>query len=338
MSATETKPMAVVDIHIHYSPRALIEQSLAALTSPDAKLTRYTDGIPSYTIHGQLHDLDRHLAMMDHAGLDHAVISSAEGMPGNLETSRLVNDDLHAVVPRYKGRIIGMAHTGPLAGKAGLEELDRAWNALGLKGVAIASTLGGKGLDDEALFPFYEKVQAAGQFIFVHPTLACGTLGTQGFGAYDLFRTVGREFELVTAVLRLVCGGVLDQFPRLNIVMSHFGGGISTLVGRIRDYQDKEFWGLAEDPIHGKRPKRDFDYYLRERPYFDTGGHFGEMTAVKAALLNIPPSRLLFGTDYPQEIRAQDQVKAFIESLRTLDLPQAEIDAILGGNARTLLK
>jgi len=330
--------MAVIDIHIHYSPRSLIEPTLASLPSPDAKLTRYTDGIPSYTLHGQLHDLDRHLAMMDHAGMDLAVISSAEGMPGDLPRSRVVNDDLHALVPRYKGRIIGMAHTGPLAGKAGLEELDRAWTDLGLRGVAIASTLGGKGLDDEALYPFYEKVQAAGQFIFVHPTLACGTLGTQGFGAYDLFRTVGREFELVTAVLRLCCGGVLDRFPMLNIVMSHFGGGISTLVGRIRDYQDKEFWGLAADPIHGRRPKRDFDYYLHERLYFDTGGHFGEMTAVRAALLNIPPSRLLFGTDYPQEIRAPEDVKAFVDNLKALDLPPAEIDAILGGNARRLLK
>jgi len=329
--------MSVVDIHIHYSPRALIAQNLAALPSPDAKLTRYTDGIPSYTIHNQLHDLDRHLAMMDHAGMDRAVISSAEGMPGNLERSRLVNDDLHAVLPRYRGRMIGMAHTGPLAGKAGLDELDRAWHALGLRGVAIASTLGGKGLDDGALDPFYEKVQAAGQFVFVHPTLACGTLGTQGFGAYDLFRTVGREFELVTAVLRLVCGGVLDRFPTLRVVMSHFGGGISALVGRIRDYQDKAFWGLAEDPIHGKRPRRDFDHYLRERLYFDTGGHFGEMTAVRAALLNIPPGRLLFGTDYPQEIRAQEDVKAFIAGLRALDLSQAEIDAILGGNAEKLL-
>ena len=329
--------MAVIDIHIHYSSRSLIEPTLASLPSPDAKLTRYTDGIPSYTLHGQLHDLDRHLAMMDHAGMDLAVISSAEGMPGDLPRSRVVNDDLHALVPRYKGRIIGMAHTGPLAGKAGLEELDRAWTELGLRGVAIASTLGGKGLDDEALYPFYEKVQAAGQFIFVHPTLACGTLGTQGFGAYDLFRTVGREFELVTAVLRLCCGGVLDRFPTLNIVMSHFGGGISTLVGRIRDYQDKAFWGLTEDPIHGRRPKRDFDYYLHERLYFDTGGHFGEMTAVRAALLNIPPSRLLFGTDYPQEIRAPEDVKAFVDNLKALDLPPAEIDAILGGNARALL-
>lgn len=311
-------------------------QNLAQLKTPDAKFTRYADGIPMYTVHNQLHDLDRHLAMMDYAGMDVAVISSAEGMPGNLERSRIVNDELAREVTRFNGRIVGMGHTAPLESKAGLEELDRCWNELGLRGVAIASTLSGKGLDDEGLFPFYEHCQAAGQFIFVHPTLACGTLGSAGFQAYDLFRTVGREFELVTAVMRLVCGGVLDQFPKLNVIMSHFGGGITSLVGRIRDYQDKEFWGLADDPIHGKKPKHNFDSYL-SRLYFDTGGHFGEMTAVKAALLNIPASNILFGTDYPQEIRGQDKVKAFIENMKALHLPQADIEAMLGDTAARLV-
>ena len=329
-------PNRVIDIHIHYSPRRLIEHQLAELKSPDDKATRYADGIPTYTVHNQLHDLDRHLAMMDHAGMDVAVISSAEGMTGDLERCRVVNDELHRAMQRFTGRIVGMAHTGTLAGKAGLDELDRAWKGLGLRGLAIASTLGGEGLDNAQLFPIYEKVQAAGSFIFVHPTLACGTLGPQGFGAYDLFRTVGREFELVTAVMRLVCGGVLDEFPRLTIVMSHFGGGLTSLVGRIRDYQDKAFWGLTGDAVHGKRPKHEFDHYL-SRLYFDTGGHFGEMTAVRAALLNIPPGNLLFGTDYPQEIRDREQVKTFIDNLRRLDLPPAQIDAILGGTAARLV-
>jgi predicted TIM-barrel fold metal-dependent hydrolase len=328
--------MRVIDVHIHWSPKSLMADNLAQLTSPDAKLTRYTDGVPSYTVHNRLHDLDRHLAMMDHAGLDVAVISSAEGMPGNLERSKAVNDELAREVSRREGRIVGMGHTGPLAGKAGLDELDRCWQELGLRGVAIASTLSGRGLDAEELYPFYEHCQAAGQFIFVHPTLACGTLGSQGFQAYDLFRTVGREFELVTAVMRLVCGGVLDEFPKLNIIMSHFGGGITSLVGRIRDYQDKEFWGLLGDPVHGKKPKHDFDSYLG-RLYFDTGGHFGEITAVKAALLNIPASNILFGTDYPQEIRGQDKVKAFVETLKALELPPDQIEAILGGNAAKIV-
>ena len=326
----------VVDFHIHWSPRGLVARAVGALPTGDAKLTRYVDGIPTYTFHPQLYDLDGHLAMMDFAGVDMAVISSAEGMTGDLERCRVVNDELAREVGRFDGRIVGMGHTGPLDWPAGRDELERAWD-MGLKGVAIASTLSGKGLDDEALFPFYERVQERGSFVFVHPTLACGTLGSTGFGAYDLFRTVGREFELIAAILRLVCGGVLDRFPGLNVVMSHLGGGITSMVGRIRDYQDKAFWGLLDDPVHGKRPAREIDHYLRERLFFDTGGHFGDMTAVQAALLNVPPSRILFGTDYPQEIRDERHVKRFVESLRSMRLDEQEIEGILGGTARELL-
>src|SRR5947209_3760246 len=142
--------MRVIDVHIHWSPQSL----MAGLPPGDAKVTRYVEGVPTYTMHNQLHTLDRHVAMMDHAGTDVAVISSAEGMPGDLDRSRVVNDELAREIPRFKGRIVGMGHTGPLAGKPGLAELDRCWQELGLRGVAIASTLSGKGLDDEGLYPF----------------------------------------------------------------------------------------------------------------------------------------------------------------------------------------
>ena len=122
-------------------------------------------------------------------------------------------------------------------------------------------------------------------------------MGSQGFQAYDLFRTVGREFELVTAVLRLICGGVLDEFPRLNIIMSHFGGGITSLVGRIRDYQDKEFWGTSDNARHGMKARRDFDYYLQHNMVFDTAGFCGAIGAVKGALIEIPASRIVFAAD-----------------------------------------
>ena len=72
-------------------------------------------------------------------------------------------------------------------------------------------------------------------------------LGPQGFRAYDLFRAVGREFELVTAVMRLVCGGVLDEFPRLTIVMSHFAPNKDIMTAQlsqsVREWAKS--WGIA---------------------------------------------------------------------------------------------
>lgn len=80
----------VIDFHIHYSPRPLIEDKLRLLKSPDDRVTRYVDGVPASTIHHLLHQL--RLAMMDESGVDLVVLSSAEGMRGSLATCQAVND------------------------------------------------------------------------------------------------------------------------------------------------------------------------------------------------------------------------------------------------------
>src|SRR5207249_9601069 len=45
---------------------------------------------------------------------------------------------------------------------------------------------------------------------------------------------------------------------------------LAALLGRIRSYQDKDFWGTADNSRHGKTPKCDFDHYLRRNLVFDT--------------------------------------------------------------------
>lgn len=327
----------VIDFHIHYSPEILLREKLALLKSPDDRLTRYVQGIPASTIHNLLHQLDRHLAVMDYAGVDRVVLSSAEGMRGTLASCRVVNDHMHEAMQRYPDRVLGMAHTDPLAGPEGLDELDRAVRQLGLKGVAVTSTVGGKGLDNPDLWPFYQKVQDLGTFLFVHPALATPSLGYQGFDAFDLYRTVGREFDLVLGTIRLIAGGVLDDFPDLKIIISHLAGGISALMGRIKNFQDKEFWGLTDDPVHGRAAKKPFASYI-PRLFFDTGGHFGDMTTLRAALLNIPSSQILFGTDYPQEIRDAEEIHTFIGDIRAMnDLAPKEREGILGANGLGLI-
>lgn len=113
------KTYKVVDFHIHYSPKELVRDRLVDLEGPDDKKVRYLNGIPSSTIHAGICNWKNHLQMMDDTGVDLAVISSAEGMRGDLEKCRVVNDSLAQAMQTYPGRIIGMGHTDPLAGDAG---------------------------------------------------------------------------------------------------------------------------------------------------------------------------------------------------------------------------
>jgi predicted TIM-barrel fold metal-dependent hydrolase len=169
--------------------------------------------------------------------------------------------------------------------------------------------------------------------VFVHPALKLNQ--TRQFDGYDTARSVGREFSLVMATIRLINSGVFDRHPSLTIHMSHLGGGLSALLGRIRSYQDKDFWGTLDNARHGMKPKKDFDYYLQNNMLFDTAGFCGAMGAVKGALIEIPPSRIVFATDYPQEIRERAAVRDFVKELRALG---KDGEAILSGNVDKLLK
>lgn len=323
----------IIDFHIHYTPQELVKDKL-----PSGAATRvdYVQGLPMYIHHPALYRLEGHLEAMDLAGVDVAVISSGAGMGGTLEMCRRVNDALHREEERYPGRIKGLAHVPPLEGQAALDEMKRAAQEMGFKGVAMVSSYGEVGLDSLDLFPFYRAAHELGLYVFVHPTLAAPGAAAPLYQDYDLFRMVGREFDMVLAVVRLISGGVLDEFPALRVVISHLGGGIAALMGRIHNYQDKVFWGVADDPRHGRIPKHPYAYYL-ERLYFDTGGFFGSLNAVKAAMLEIPASRLLFGTDYPQEIREAKKIRDFVEGIRTLPILREAVQGLLGENGRGLL-
>lgn len=319
--------MPTIDFHVHYTPPEMMEGG-------GGVSLRYTGGVPTYILHPALGDLEKHIRTMDAAGIDLAVLSSGAGMEGSLESCRQVNDRLKDAEVRYPGRFAGLAHTPPLGGDPAFRELERAVRELGFKGAAATTEVDGRPLDSPELWPYYELLEQLGLFLFIHPSLK--PLGIEYMADYDLARCMGREFGLALAVVRLISGGVLDRFPGLRVSFSHLGGGVAALLGRVRLYQDKEFWGTAGDARHGRLPQKPFDYYF-QRLFFDTGGFGGEMSAVKAALLEMAPGQILFGSDYPQEIRDPSLLAAYVKEIRALPLPAADIGAMLGANAAGIL-
>jgi predicted TIM-barrel fold metal-dependent hydrolase len=136
------------------------------------------------------------------------------------------------------------------------------------------------------------------------------------------------------ATIRLINSGVFDRHPNLTVQMAHLGGGIASMIGRIRSYQDKDFWGTAGNPRHGAKPQKPFDHYIANNLVFDTAGFCGAIGAVKAALIEIPAARIVFATDYPQEIRARSAVRDFVKEIFALGAPG---ERILSGNVSLLL-
>ena len=318
----------IVDFQHHFVPPALLPEGAA-----ERPFTRFdAHGVPSYSFHALLVDLDAHVEMMDEAGIGAAVLSCAEGMCAPLDRSAVCNDAARDAARAYPGRFIGTAHAHPLGGAAAMDELRRCAGELGFPGVVVTSEFDGVTLDAPELDPFWEEVVRLGLYVFVHPALKLAH--PRQFDAYDLARAVGREFSLVRATVRLINGGVLDRHPGLTVQMAHLGGGIASVLGRIRSYQDRDFWGTAGNDRHGRNPERDFDAYLAERMVFDTAGFCGDARSVAVSLVELPADRIVFASDYPQEIRAKEDVRAFVEAIAAI--PDAG-GAILGGNNNLLL-
>ena len=318
----------VVDFQHHYTPPELVGLDVVKAMSINTR-----GATPPYRMPPALTDLETHLRDMDASGIDHAVLSCGLGMDGTtVEICRLVNAAMAKAVAQAPRRISSLAHTVPLGGKDALAELARCKDEYGFPGVVIVSEPDGLPLDAPRLDPFWRECERLDLYVFVHPALR-PDVGRM-MDKYDLVRSLGREYSMSTATVRLINGGVLDRYPALRIQMAHLAGGLAMAMDRVRALQDKERLGTSGDPLHGILPEREFDYYLRERIVFDTAGIFGSIPAVQAAIREFSAERLVLGTDYPLEIRDAEEMAVFTTRLRTMGEDGRKV---LEGNVGKLL-
>ena len=150
-------------------------------------------------------------------------------------------------------------------------------------------------------------------------------MGWAYMDADDLWRMLGWEFSLIVATVRLINSGLLDELPSLKIQVSHFGGGIARYLPRIRGLQNREKSGTAKIPRHCRMPREPFDHYLQHRLFYDCAGWSGPDYAaergaewVRVGLTELPSSQVLFATDYPQAVRDDDEVVAYVKAVSAL--------------------
>jgi predicted TIM-barrel fold metal-dependent hydrolase len=159
--------------------------------------------------------------------------------------------------------------------------------------------------------------------------------------ADDLGRTMGWEFSLMVCAVRLINSGLLDRFPTLKIQFSHFAGGVGRYTARIAGMQSRKSGDRSMPADHRRRPSQAFEYYLRERFFYDCAGWVsrGEQSDVAESwvadgLREVSNSRVVFGTDYPQACDDDQEVASLIRELRK---SERAADALSGANARELI-
>ena len=179
--------------------------------------------------------------------------------------------------------------------------------------------------------PFWRAAADLGLYVFIHPLP--NVIRWEHMYADDLGRMLGWQFSLMVAAVRMINSGLLDELPTLNVQFSHFAAGIGRYLGRIRGFQQRDKWGTAKVPGHGRQPKLPFDHYLENRLYYDCAGwagpdHAGDWGAewVRFGLQEVALSQTVFATDYPQAVRDPQEVAEYVAAVRAL-----------GPNARALV-
>jgi aminocarboxymuconate-semialdehyde decarboxylase len=298
-SPGQTRPR-VIDVHAHvivpevYAVAA--EHNIFSELPTDPGVTDEMRGKikeRASTVLGRMSDLTDRLAKMDAMGVDVQVLSASlvhQGLEwANAQTSlklaRTTNDWIAKAVATNPARLIGLA-TMPLhvPGLA-VTELERAMRDLGLKGVAISTTAGGMELGDSALRPFWAKAEELGAVVYIHP----GGNRDRRFKRFHLWNSVGQAFEEAMAISSLMYDGVLEQFPKLRICISHGGGYMPFYMGRI----DRNYIEKANTRVNMSKPPIDylrmlcFDSCVYERP------------VLQNLVDKVGADRVLLGSDYP---------------------------------------
>lgn len=273
------------------------------------------------------------LRQMDAAGLDVQVLSlnspgiQAEPDPAVAVTrAAAVNDLLAAMIAAHPDRFAGFAALPLQDGQAAAKELERSVTQLGMRGALVNAHTQGRYLDDPALRVVWEYAQGLDVPLYLHPANGVDTAHVLS-GHPEL---VGPMWswgtDTASHALRLVFGGVFDDFPEAKLLLGHMGEGLPYAAWRLDSR-----WNFHNH--HGIELARgNPSEYLRHNLYITTSG-VCSAPPLRCAISALGADHVLFGTDYPFEDMA-----IATDFLATVPMPEGERAAIAHGNAERLLR
>jgi predicted TIM-barrel fold metal-dependent hydrolase len=243
------------------------------------------------------------LRAMDEARIDVAVLSL--GAPGvepfepalGTRLARECNDRLAQAVATHPDRLQGFACLAPKDVDAAVVELERCVKELGLHGWNTHSNFGDSYLDERRFWPILAKAEELQIPIYLHPTVPC----IPDFKVYGLTLagpTFGFTVDAAFAFMRLIVSGAFDAFPRLTVILGHYGEALPFLIERVdRRYKRGHAAGaLTAAPETKHAPS----HYLKNNLFVTTSGNYAP-AAFRCAKDALGIDHVLLGTDYPFE-------------------------------------
>ncbi|WP_410601136.1 amidohydrolase family protein [Amycolatopsis sp. lyj-90] len=240
------------------------------------------------------------LNIMDANGIAAGVMSAPApfeifGSPRQVaEAARICNASLAEVVKENPGRFGFFAYLPLTSVEDSIGEIEYSLDTLGADGVLLMTHVDGRYLGDPGYEPIFAELARRRAVCFIHPQFIPGG-SPQGIPDF-----MG-DFLLDTtrSAIRLMLSGTLDRYPDLPIILSHGGGFLPYMAGRIDSRTHSE---EGVEPATLRRHVRRF--------YYDTATPTSPY-ATPSLLAAADPARLLFGTDW--NMRTAEEVRQVVD-------------------------
>jgi predicted TIM-barrel fold metal-dependent hydrolase len=329
-----------IDIFNHVFPRSFFDHYITSGAAGKEIGKRMANATLAFDLDHRFRILDEFEDVRQVITLGQPPIEALAGPDQSQAVAREANDGLSELVSRHPDRFIAFAASLPLNNvDASLEEMDRAIDQLGAKGVMIYTNVAGTPLDAPEFQPLFDEAARRDVPVWLHPArgAAMPDYLAEDRSAYEIWWALGWPYETSAAMARLVFSGAFDRNPELKIITHHLGGIVPYLEGRIGYGWDQLGVRTSEvdySALRRSMKMRPVSYFRRF--YADTA-MFGARAATRCGLDFFGTDRVLFASDMPFDPAPGLYMRETIRVIDSLDLSPRDRDAIYFGNAARLL-
>jgi aminocarboxymuconate-semialdehyde decarboxylase len=259
------------------------------------------------------------------------------------EFARVANDGMAEMCRKWPKEFPAFVASLPMNNpRAAVEEMDRAINRLGARGVQIITSVAGRPLDDAEFFPVFERASDHHDVpIWMHPARPAARADYAGEpkSKYEIWQVLGWPFETSVAMARMVFSGLFDKLPKLRIVTHHCGGMIPFFAGRA-----ETLWAQLgsrstdgdEAEVLKRLKKPPIEYF---KMFYGDTVLGGAAAPLACGLAFFGADRVVFASDCPFDPEGGPMfIREGIRSIEELGLPEGDKRKIYFGNAMGLLK